>query len=171
MLELFEKRRSIRKYRDKAISKEDLVTICKAGLSGPSGRGLYPIQLFVIEDRNTLSKLSKSRIHGSSMIENAKACILVFGKMDVDTWIEDCSICMANMHLQASSMGIGSCWVQGRNRYQSESMTTEEYIKEFISIPDGYVLEAMLALGYPDEYTHSKEIDMTKIIFEDGYEI
>ena len=34
---------------------------------------------------------------------------------------------MANMHLMASSLGIGSSWVQGRLR-NADEITTEEYV-------------------------------------------
>ena len=47
----------------------------------------------------------------------AMAAIAVLGNPEAaDTWIEDCSIVMANMHLEAAASGVGSCWVQGRMR-------------------------------------------------------
>ena len=44
------------------ISKEELDEICKAGKSGPSGMAKYPIHFVVVQDKDMLVKLSKSRI-------------------------------------------------------------------------------------------------------------
>lgn len=63
------------------------------------------------------------------MLKEAQCAIVVIGdETEQDVWIEDCSVAMANMHLMASSLGIGSCWVQGRLRNADEK-TTEEYVR------------------------------------------
>ena len=163
MLDIFKNRCSVRNYTDQEVSKEDVLTICKAGLSGPSGKGLYPLHLLVVRNKDLLFKLSKARTHGSSMLENAQACVIVLGKTDVDTWIEDCSVCMTNMSLQATSMGIGSCWIQVRNRNYTDSISTESYIKDLLGIASVYSIEAMLSLGYP-ESVNIKNVDNSDLI-------
>lgn len=83
-------------------------------------------------------------------------------------WIEDCSVAMANMHLMASSLGIGSCWVQGRLR-NADEITTEEYVRERLGFPENYKLEAILTLGMPDAEAPAHQLDelpMEKIKWE-----
>ena len=48
----------------------------------------------------------------------------------------------------ASSLEIGSCWIQGRLR-ESDEKTTEEYVREKLGFPENYKLEAILSLGMP----------------------
>ena len=95
--------------------------------------------------------------------------MVVADEKRTDVWIEDCSIVMANMHLMADSLGVGSCWIQGRLREAADGSTTEEYLGRLLGIPENYRLEAMLSLGVPAEskaVTALEELDMSKIHFE-----
>ena len=51
----------------------------------------------------------------------------------------------------AQSIGLGSCWIQIRNRNFDEQMTSEEYIRKLLNIPSGLKVESIIALGYPAE--------------------
>ena len=82
------------------------------------------------------------------MLAGAGAAVVVVADEErTDVWIEDCSIVMANMHLMADSLGVGSCWIQGRLREASDGRTTEEYLRQLLGIPENYRLEAMLSLS------------------------
>ena len=58
---------------------------------------------------------------------------------------------MANMHLMASALGVGSCWIQGRGREAIDGETTEDFLRRILQFPAECRLEAILALGMPDE--------------------
>ena len=51
MLEILKNRRSIRKFTQEKISKEDLSKILKAGLFAPSSKGKNPVEMIVVEDK------------------------------------------------------------------------------------------------------------------------
>ena len=106
-------------------------------------------------DKDKLIQLSGCRLKGTSrMLAGADAAIVVLGdETKSDVWVEDCSIVMANMHLMASALGVGSCWIQGRNRDAIDGETTEEFLRPILRFPDNYRLEAILALGMPEEET------------------
>lgn len=160
LMDILLKRRSIRKYKNESISKEQLEMILKAGLISPSGRNRRPWEFIVVEDKEVLKKLSKARDHGASMLENAGAAIVVYANPELtDVWTEDCCIVMSNMHLMAASLGIGSCWIQGRLRVSSDGRTTEDYIRELLGVPENYKLEAMLSLGIPDEFPEGHRLE------------
>jgi nitroreductase len=53
--------------------------------------------------------------------------------------------------LVATSIGLGSCWIQIRNRDHSPEKSAEEYVKEILGIPDPYRVLCILAVGYPAE--------------------
>lgn len=152
-LELLLHRRSIRKYTDEPIGKENLQMILNAGLLSPSGRNRKPWEFIVVEDREMLNKLSKSRAAGAGMLEGAKAAIIVFGDAEkTDVWTEDCCIAMSNMHNMAHYLGLGSCWIQGRLREAADGRTTEDYIRDLLNVPENLRLEAILSLGMPDQF-------------------
>ena len=58
---------------------------------------------------------------------------------------------MANMHLMAAALGVGSFWIQGRGRDDIDGETTEDYLRRILQFPAECRLEAILALGMPDE--------------------
>ena len=60
---------------------------------------------------------------------------------------------------------MGSCWIQIRKR-QKASKSSEEIVKEILNIPEKYRVEAIIALGYPDQDKITpklKSFDMDKI--------
>lgn len=153
-------RRSIRKYSGEQIPGDKLRLIVNAGLLSPTSRNRKPWEFIIVENKNTLAELSKSRAHGASMLEQAAAAIVVLGDSEKsDVWTEDCSIAMSNMHLMADSLGVGSCWIQGRLREAADGRTAEEYVRELLGVPEKYRLEAILSLGMPAEApeAHSRE--------------
>ena len=153
LLDLMLKRRSVREYSGEAVPMEKLNLIIEAGLASPSSRGRKSWELIVIRDRQTLINLSGCRKGAARMLAGADAAIVVLGDEEKsDVWTEDCSIAMANMHLMASSLGVGSCWIQGRNREALIPDTTaEDYVRGFLKFPSSLRLEAILSLGMPME--------------------
>ena len=113
-------------------------------------------------DRDTLNKLAECRDSGSAMLAGADAAIVVLGNPEAaDTWVEDCSIVMANMHLEASASGVGSCWIQGRMRTAADGRSTQDYVAELLSVPEPWQLEAILSLGMPADHPDHREFDET----------
>lgn len=155
-------RRSVRKYSGERIPDETLDRVLEAGLLSASGRGLRPWELIVVRRRETLDTLAACRTAGSQMLSGADAAIVVVANAEAaDTWIEDCSIVMANMHLAADALGLGSCWIQGRMREASDGRSTRDYVADLLGIPAGYQLEAILSLGMINEHPAPREIDET----------
>lgn len=167
LMELLLHRRSIRKYTEEPIPEEKLEKIVQAGLLSFAGKGLNPWELIVVKDKDMLKKMSGCRAGCGTMLDGADAAIVVLGNSDVsDTIVEDCSIVMAYMHLMADTLGVGSCWLQGRLRYAVDERTTEEYLRELLHYPENQKLEAVLVLGMPAQQppAHTLEaLDMGKV--------
>ncbi len=170
LLDLLLKRRSVRQYTGEPIPKDLLEKILQAGLLSPSGRTRKPWEFVVVQKKETLEKLSHCRVGASKMLENAGCAILVFADPEkTDVWTEDCSIVMSNMHLMADSLGLGSCWIQGRLREAEDGRTTEEFCRELLSVPNSYRLEAILSVGVIENHPEPhllQDLPMDKIHFE-----
>ena len=150
LLKLLQSRRSIRKYTGERITDETLEKILQAGLLAPSSRAIYPVELVAVRDKEMLRGLSECKAAGAAMLKNADAAIVVIGDTaKSDAWIEDCSITMTLMMLEATEQGVGNCWVQCRGRQTSEGTSTEERIRALLSIPESYGVLAILSLGMP----------------------
>lgn len=159
LLEIFQKRRSVRTYTGEVISENALTAVLQAGLLSASGRSIRPWELIVVRDKAVLKKMSECRAGAAKMLEGADTAVVVTADADLsDVWTEDCSIVMANMHLMADSLGLGSCWIQGRLREAADGRTTEEYLREVLGYPENYRLEAVLSLGIPQSHPAGREL-------------
>ena len=153
LLKVLQKRRSVRSYSGETVSMEKLNLILEAGMLAPSGKALRPYELIVVRDRQKLIALSGCRKGGAArMLAGADLAVVVLGdEVKSDTWTEDCSVVMENMHLMASALGVGSCWIQGRGREAMDGVTTEDYVRDYLQYPHECRLEAILSLGMPEE--------------------
>ena len=160
LLEIMQARRSVRNYTGQAIPEEKLDLILKAGLLAPSGRNIRPWEFILVRDKEMLQKLASCRPAGSGILAGADAAIVVLGDTTAtDVWTEDCSIAMAQMHLMADCIGVGSCWVQGRLRPSPDGRTAEEVVKELLAVPEKYALEAILCLGMTEKHPEAHRLE------------
>jgi nitroreductase len=160
LLELLKKRRSIRQFEQRAVEQEKIDYLVEAMLRSPSSRSLNPWEFIVVQDGETREALSKAKPHGAAFIKNAPLAIVVCADpQKCDVWIEDTSIASLLLHLTATDLGLGSCWVQIRLREHDAGQTSEEYVADLLGLEDGMVVEAIIAIGYPKEEKagHAKE--------------
>ncbi len=169
MIELLRKRRSIRKYTDKEIDKSTLDLLAETLLRSPSSLNYRPWEFIFVDKPDLLLKLSKAKEHGSSFLEKAKLGIVVCGdSAKSDVWVEDCSIASILVQLTAESLGLGSCWIQIRERNYKDSKTSEKYIQEILDIPEYIKVESIISIGWPNETRKSvpiSNLDFSKIKF------
>ncbi|MGI5912249.1 MAG: nitroreductase family protein [Syntrophomonadaceae bacterium] len=152
MLELLKRRRSIRKYSDDNLNKDQVDQLVKAALLAPSSRGIRPWEFIVVDDKILLSKLSWSKEHGSAFLKGAALAIVVIADpQKSDVWVEDTSIASTIIQLMAEAMDLGSCWIQIRNRQHNESIMAEDYVKKVLAIHNKYKVESIIAIGYKAE--------------------
>ncbi|NLV86792.1 MAG: NAD(P)H nitroreductase [Clostridiales bacterium] len=150
--DMLKARRSIRKFSDREVEKEKLDIILKSALLSPSSRSIRPWEFVTVRDKETLKKLSESKHHGSSFLSDANLGIVVIADPEkCDVWVEDCSIASIIIQLAAESQGLGSCWIQIRERAHNETESAETYIKNMLGIPKKYCVLSIIAIGYPDE--------------------
>ncbi len=169
---LIQKRRSIRRFNEKPVENEMIDVLIEAALRAPSSRGLNPWEFVVVTERDLLEKLSSAKMHGSEFLKNAPLGIVVYADEDkCDVWVEDCSIASTFIFLAAESLGLGSCWIQIRERMHSETLTSEAYVSDVLKIPPKLKVESIIAVGYPAETKppHKKEELQYEKVFLNQY--
>jgi len=169
MIRLLVNRRSIRKYKTQKVECEKVDKLLTAALLAPSSRGRKPWKFLVVDDEDLLKQLSQAKEHGSLFINQAPMVIVVIGDTGMsDMCVEDCSIAATYIQLEAERLGLGSCWVQIRERLTRVGTSSEAYVKEILSIPNHYMIEAILVIGYPDEEKaphNLDELDVHKVYY------
>lgn len=171
MLDILRTRRSIRKYEDKPLSKEQIDTLLKAALLSPSSKARRPWEFIAVTDKEILTKLSKSRQQGSSRFLDGTALgvVVIADPEQCEIWTEDASIAGTILHLTAHSMGLGSCWIQIRERMYDDIRTSEDYVKDVLDIPEKYKVECIISVGYPAEEKKAyedKDLKYEKVHFD-----
>jgi nitroreductase len=152
MLELMRKRRSIRKFKKERMAQTTIDDLKEAVLRSPSSRGNRPWQFFFLQDAELITSLSRCKESGSAFLKGAPLAVVVCGDETVsDVWIEDCSIAAIVLHLAAESLGLGSCWIQIRNRKYNAESTSEDYVRNVLGIAPPIRVLAIIAIGLPDE--------------------
>ncbi len=151
-IDLLRRRRSIRRFQQKPVEPDKLAILLEAALRAPSSRGLMPWELVVVQDPDMLGRLALAKPHGASFLNKAPLAIVVCAEPTrCDVWIEDCSLVALLLHLAATDIGLGSCWVQIRLRQQASGRMAEEYVSNLLGLKEGLVVEAIMAIGYPAE--------------------
>lgn len=162
------KRRSTRKFRDEDISKDDLDLILHSALLAPTSMNRKPCNFMVVERKETLKELSECKDMGAGLIAGVnKVIVVIADSMVADTWIEDSSIALTYMHLMATELDIGSCWVQTHLR-SKDGKDSEEVVRDILKIDSHYRIVGMLALGYSDDIPQAhdeSDLDKSKIHF------
>jgi len=152
MIDLLRTRRSIRKYTRKPVDRNAIDVLVEALLRSPTSRNGKSWTFIVVDDRELLSELSKAKEQGSHHLRNAPLGIVVCAdSTKSDVWVEDCSIAAILVQMTAHALGLGTCWIQIRNRNHSETMPAEHYIQNLLGLPPHIKVECVVSIGYPDE--------------------
>lgn len=156
-------RRSIRKYTAQPISPEDVKIILEAALLAPTSKSTRSWQFVAVDDPETLAKLSLCKGQYATSIKDCKLAVVVCGdQTKSDAWIEDASLAAGFMQLQASDLGLGSCWVQVRGRFTADGMPSDEYVAEQLQIPEDYPVLCVVTFGHPAEERRPNDLEKLK---------
>lgn len=148
-------RRSIRKFTNQQIEKEQVEQILKAAMYAPTANNQQTFEFVLINDSKVLAELAKIQAFGT-IIQTVKVVILVcHNSTKVKSqgfWIQDLAASTQNMLLQATDLGLGSVWIGIYER-----KIKEDLIRDFFKLPEEIIPFSMVALGYADEQKETPE--------------
>lgn len=177
--ELIKYRRSIRKYQDRQISRQDLEKIIEAGIYAPNAGGGQRSIIIGIRNaklaekigRLNVARFDRSRLSGSyvskdqpSIIDDpsmksgfygAPAVCIIFGQKNFLYSVPEAFCCAENMVLAGAELGISSCIVaRGEETFDNEIGAA--LLKEW-NIPENHIARCFVLLGYCEgEYPAAK---------------
>lgn len=139
----------MRKFTDEELTQEQVVALMKAALMSPTSKRTNAWQFIVVDDKELLAKLSNCKAQASQFIADAPLAVVVTADpLASDVWIEDASIASIIIQLQAEDMGLGSCWVQVRERFTAAGTPSDEYVREVLDIPLQLQVLSVVAIGH-----------------------
>jgi nitroreductase len=160
MIELLRQRRSIRKYAAQKIETEKLNILKEAALRSPSSKNINPWEFIFVDDSDLIAGLKKCKQHGVMPLSTAPLAVVICAdETKNDVWVEDCSIASILLQLTAQSLGLGSCWVQIRERMHSDEVSAEKYLQDLLNIPKYFRVLSIVTIGYPEKVRQGKSFN------------
>ena len=151
-------RRSIRKYIDKPVSREDIMEIVKAGIAAPSWRNSQVSRYYVVDDKEGRAAFTECMAgFNVPRTENAGAIIVTTvvdgfsGYTDNGDYAThlgigfetfDNGLQVQNMLLKAYELGLGTL-IMG--------LYDEKKVREFFGIPEDQIIVTLIAVGYTED--------------------
>jgi len=134
-------RRSVRQFQPTEVPKDVLTRILDICRYAPTSRNTQGYYFRIIDDRETLDFLSRTRGSSSTPLAKAPLAVAICADSTV-TGRADQDACIAAYHfmLAAWFFGLGTCWMGGMDR---------EDIKDRLGIPQTDYLATVSPLGYP----------------------
>jgi nitroreductase/NAD-dependent dihydropyrimidine dehydrogenase PreA subunit len=174
--QLIRSRRSIREFKDKAVSREEIERIIEAARYAPTGHNNQDVQWLVVNDRakvreiaaigaNWLRWVMKSNPQMAEMfkgidalmdagrdmfLQGAPAVVLTYAPKDNNIASVDCIIALSYFDLLAKSAGMGCCWAG----FMMIAAATYPDLIKALALPEGFAPYGALMVGYPRYQYH-----------------
>ena len=150
LFEAIKSRRSIRKYTEEDVSKEDLEKILEAAICAPSAGNRQAWDFVVVRDDSVKKALVGAAL-GQKFIAEAPVVIVVCANMERSAaryrargsglyCIQDTAAAIQNMLLAITALGLGACWIGAFH---------EEGVTKILELPASVRPVAILPIGRP----------------------
>jgi nitroreductase/NAD-dependent dihydropyrimidine dehydrogenase PreA subunit len=170
-------RRSIRSYKDKSVSREELTKLVDIARFAPTGSNMQGISFVVVEDKELVDKAIKLTIeliensplkdnlkmlissykeHGVDLIfRGAPNLILAIADKDFSRGRENAISALTYLELYAPSIGLGSCWA---GFFEMFAIIKNSPMLELFNIPEDKKITGSVMVGYP-KYSYKRLVD------------
>mgnify|MGYP002511453275 CR=1 FL=1 len=152
-------RRSTRSFTNEPVGREQLEAIVTCGQWAPSGMNRQELAFAVLSAGDEVARLAAVLEpllgRGAYDMYAAQAAVLVAVPRDYPYARQDDSCALENMFLAATSLGLGSCWIN-----QLEGLCDHPAVRALLDgygIPADYEVHGVCALGHIARETPAKE--------------
>ncbi len=169
VLEIIQKRRSVRRYKGNPIPQDVLLRVLEAARLAPSGKNYQPWKFIIVQEEDLKKKVARASAE-QHFIAEAPLIIVACGFPDncysrmgryMKSWPVDVAIALEHLILQAEEEGLGTCWI---------GSFEEQEVKALLNVPEEVKVLALTPLGYPDQTPSDRgRKSLDEIISYDGY--
>lgn len=145
-------RRSIRQFQPRDLDSEMMKRLVNGARLAPSGANLQPLEFLVVNDPSLRDQVYPCLKWAGYITPRGNPkpgqeprgyiVVLVNTKIRANGNERDVGAAVENMILAAWEEGIGSCWIGSFD---------EAKLRVLLQVPQTYVIDSVLALGYPAE--------------------
>ncbi|HDP80463.1 MAG TPA: nitroreductase [Spirochaetes bacterium] len=154
--EALEKRRSVRKFTERAVTDEEIGMILRAARIAPSWANVQPWEIVVVRDRELISAIAGTYVEKNPAAKctlASSAVLVVCGKKLASGYYDgkpttkhgdwlmfDLGLAVQNICLRAHDLGLGSVVV---------GLFDHDACAKLLELPDGYEVAVVIPLGEP----------------------
>jgi len=189
--EFLRSRRSIRWFKDKAPSNEEIEKVLDIARYAPTGKNTQGISYLVVKDKKILSEITRvivdfmeeftkkledpsAIIQAQNRIEKyrkhkkdivllgAPILILALGNKNNRFKKNSSDLAMSYAQLYAPTIGLGTCWA---GIFEAAASSGYEPLMKMLNISDEKEITAATMLGYP-QYEHQRLVDRNPAVIE-----
>lgn len=179
VLEAIHNRRSIRKYKEEDLTKEQIKALLEAGLVSPSSLNEEPWHISVLTNKSIVLEWEKAIVQyfidskNQRLIDHIKSrnnkifydAPVVFVISMKENKAMDVGILAQSIAIAAKGMGLDSV-ILGLPRVSFEPIYGERW-EDKLGFPQGYVYGISVAVGYGDEDGRIRKPNMDKVSYID----
>lgn len=152
VFEAIKKRRSVRKFKHKAVEERKIKKLLEAARWAPTAGNLQSFYFYLVKSKKLKSRLASACLNQEFISEapivfvacaDTERSASVYGSRGKNLYaLQDATIATQNMFLAAVEMGLAACWVGAFD---------ERGVSETLSIPHKLRPVAVLPVGYPSK--------------------
>lgn len=181
VLNVIEKRSSIRKYKEEPLTPEIIEKLVKAGLQAPTANNEQEVHISVVHGEHPiLAEIEEEKrktliaaLEDQQAVDNIKsnpdnfyynAPIVFFLSVDKSLqWSQlDAGIAVENISLAAQSLGLGNLIIGIIKKPLSGEKA--DYFAKVLQFPENYEFAIAIAVGYKDTEKAPHEYDVKKSV-------
>lgn len=152
------RRRSIRRYANRPVSRDTLLSCLDAARLAPSAENSQPWRFIVLDEEDKKEQLAKEVFTGvyrvSQFVVKAPAILVLCADLDfmankmgklftgIPFYLLDVGMAGEHFALQAAEMGLGTCWIGWFDVKKAH---------QALNLPKRIRVCALMAVGYPPE--------------------
>ena len=170
-------RRSIRHYTAQPVPREILQKLAECGVNAPNAMNKQEWEVRIVDDQEYFAGATEIMKEGMpflakqddpkfrNVFRNATSAIFIACPDDpTGMALINIGLMSENICLAAQSLGIGSVVMAGPIRAMKSIPEIKPYLDK-LGFSEGYELQLVIGLGYPDEAPDARPRDLSKIKF------
>lgn len=138
---------SVRSFKNDKVEEEKIQKVLRAAMQAPSAGNQQPWEFIIVENKDTLSKLSEMSPY-SKCIKDAPIAIVILGNINrmrfAENWMQDLGAATENMLLEITELELGSVWITA-----APLEDRMEYVGDLFNLPANIKPYCVLPIGYP----------------------
>jgi nitroreductase len=157
-VQVIQKRRSIRKFKDKQVPWDNVVHILNCALNAPIAGNIWNVKFIVVKDEANRKAISDA-CYSQHWIARAPVIIAIVAEPEHQKrfyghrgeklyTIQNAAACATTMIIGAESLGLSTCWVGSFD---------EDKLRGVLGAPEQVNVHVILPIGYADEMPKKPE--------------